>query len=86
MWSALMRGGGGYWKHPETQRWIGHLAALHARHEALAEEIGARGWNHRSPLLTDAVQDWGSADRPPRIAGDVPKCANCQLDGVERGG
>ena len=29
MWSALRRGGG-YWKHPETQRSIGHLAALKA--------------------------------------------------------
>ena len=84
MWSALLRGDGGYWKHPETQRWVGHLAALHARHEAHALEIGARGWNHRSPLVTEGIEDWGSTSTPPRIAGDVPVCDRCDVAGIER--
>ena len=39
LWNILTkhRGVGGYSRHPETQRWVGRLAALHARHEALAE-------------------------------------------------
>lgn len=86
MWSALLRGGGGYWKHPETQRWVGHLAALHARHEALAAEMAARGFNHRSPLLTDGIEDWGSASTPPRIAGDVPNCDRCDVAGIQPAG
>ena len=69
MWSALRRG---------------HLAALHARHEALAAEIASRGWNHRSPLLTDDIEDWGSTSTPPRIAGDVPVCDRCDVAGIER--
>jgi len=35
---------------PETRRWVGKLAALHARHEALVEEMTRRGYNHESDL------------------------------------
>lgn len=65
LWNILtMHGGvGGYSAHPETRRWRGKLAALHARHEALAEEMERRGYRHASTLErtlaegTSAVQD-----------------------------
>ena len=37
-------------RHPETLRWVGKLAALFARHDALVEEMDRRGFTHRSPL------------------------------------
>ena len=65
LWNILTRHGGvgGYSAHPETQRWRGKLAALHARHEALVEEMTHRGYQHASELDVDlaegtsAVQD-----------------------------
>lgn len=50
LWNILTLGKRGYSRHPETLRWVGKLAALHKRHEALAREIIARGYNHKSPL------------------------------------
>lgn len=52
LWNILTKHGGkgGYSHHPETQRWRGRLAALHARHEALVSEMARRGYNHTSPL------------------------------------
>jgi hypothetical protein len=50
LWRVLERGGGGYWHHPETQRWIGHRSWLKARHDALAMEMRVRGYRHMSPL------------------------------------
>ena len=52
LWNILTKHGGtgGYAAHPETQRWRGRLAALHARHEALVAEMTRRGYNHASPL------------------------------------
>ncbi len=40
----------GYRQHPETKRWVGKLAALRKRHEALVKEMTNRGYVHRSPL------------------------------------
>jgi hypothetical protein len=51
----------GYRNHPETRRWVGKLAALHHRHEALVEEMEARGYNHKSPL--DASLATGQAEQ-----------------------
>jgi hypothetical protein len=61
LWNILTRHGGtgGYSAHPETRRWVGKLAALHARHLALAEEMARRGYDHRSPL--DEALATGSA-------------------------
>jgi hypothetical protein len=59
LWNILTEGKEGYRRHPETRRWEGRLAALHARHERLAQEIGRRGWSHRSPL--DPARATGSA-------------------------
>ena len=51
LWNILKRGGGGYWHHPETQRWVGYDGALWVRHEALVREMSSRGYNHKSPLV-----------------------------------
>lgn len=40
----------GYSQHPETKRWVGKLQALYNRHEALVQEMTARGYKHKSPL------------------------------------
>ena len=50
IWSVLTNGRRGYANHPETLRWRGRLAALHARHEAQVAEMGRRGFRHASPL------------------------------------
>jgi len=50
IWSIITGCKRGYIRHPETQRWIGHLAALAARHDMLAAEMRKRGIKHRSPL------------------------------------
>ncbi len=50
LWNILTQGKRGYAHHPETRRWRGKLAALHARHEALAGEMARRGYAHASPL------------------------------------
>lgn len=39
-----------YYKHPETQRWIGKLGALWLRHQEQAEELYRRGYKHNSPI------------------------------------
>lgn len=62
LWNILVEGKTGYARHPETRRWEGKLAALHARHEQLVAEIERRGWRHRSPLPAElasgrSVQD-----------------------------
>jgi hypothetical protein len=61
IWNVLTQDRKGYRNHPETRRWEGRLAALHARHEALVREISRRGYRHASPLdaslaTGDAVQ------------------------------
>ena len=62
LWNILTQNKLGYSKHPETLRWVGRLRALHARHEALVEEMQVRGYRHNSPLdeslaTGSAVQD-----------------------------
>lgn len=50
LWNVLTEDKAGYREHPETQRWIGKLGALYRRHQALVEEMEARGFDHKSPL------------------------------------
>jgi len=50
IWNIITLGRKGYSRHPETLRWQGKLAALYQRHEALVNEMEARGYSHRSPL------------------------------------
>jgi hypothetical protein len=50
IWNVITQGKKGYSRHPETLRWKGKLAALHRRHSALVEEMGIRGYSHRSLL------------------------------------
>lgn len=57
LWNILTKHGGtgGYSQHPETRRWVGKLAALHARHEALVTEMTRRGYRHGSELDPEAA-------------------------------
>jgi hypothetical protein len=50
IWTVITQHKRGYSQHPETKRWVGKLAALHARHEQLVAEMTARGYRHASPL------------------------------------
>lgn len=50
LWNILTQGLSGYSRHPETLRWVGRLAALYRRHEALVAEMESRGYRHHSPL------------------------------------
>jgi hypothetical protein len=65
LWSILTNGKRGYANHPETNRWRGRLAALYARHEAEVEEMGRRGFAHRSPLESELAT--GKSRRPDPI-------------------
>jgi hypothetical protein len=53
LWNILTQGKKGYANHPETLRWRGKLKALFLRHEALAAEMKARGYHHKSFLDPD---------------------------------
>jgi hypothetical protein len=50
LWNIWTLGKLGYRSHPETLRWEGKLAALHARHHELVREMERRGYRHGSPL------------------------------------
>lgn len=50
VWAVITDGRKGYATHPETARWRGKLRATYLRHEALAAEMGRRGYAHKSPL------------------------------------
>mgnify|MGYP006173157627 CR=1 FL=1 len=65
LWNILTQGKTGYRRHPETRRWEGKLAALHRRHEALAAEMGRRGYAHASPL--DPALATGAAVQDARV-------------------
>lgn len=62
LWNILTQGKSGYRQHPETRRWVGKLAALYARHEALAAEMADRGFRHRSPLEAALATGAGTQD------------------------
>ena len=55
LWNILVANKRGYSNHPETRRWVGRLAALRVRHEALVEEMSRRGYRHASPLPMDGA-------------------------------
>ncbi len=50
IWTILTTNKTGYRHHPETKRWVGKLAALYARHEALVLEMDKRTYRHHSEL------------------------------------
>lgn len=50
LWTIITQDKKGYSHHPETLRWYGKLKALYLRHEALVEEMQARGYQHHSDL------------------------------------
>ena len=52
IWSVLERGGG-YSNHPEVMRWRDYPGRLKVAHYLTAEEMGLRGFGHRSPLDFD---------------------------------
>lgn len=62
LWNILTQGKSGYRHHPETRRWVGKLAALYARHEALTAEMTVRGFRHRSPLEATLATGAGTQD------------------------
>lgn len=68
LWSVLskMREGeaSGYSRHPEVVRWIDHEAALAERHNALVEEMLARGYKHNSPLPGPVPDSWDDVPDP----------------------
>lgn len=69
VWTVITEGKKGYSRHPETLRWVGRLAALYSRHEALSAEMARRGFRHDSPL--DSRKATGAADQ------------TCSVDTVE---
>lgn len=47
--TPLLRRGGGYWNHPEVQRYADNPKALVRLHERVVVAMKERGWNHYSP-------------------------------------
>ena len=68
LWNILTEDKRGYSQHPETRRWVGRLAALYARHEALVREMSRRGYRHSSPLAAES----GTGDAVQRMYIDSP--------------
>ena len=76
IWTILSEARKGYSRHPETLRWVGHLPALFARHEAQVAEMARRGFQHASPL--DAALATGSAEPPPMLETVADQIARLQ--------
>ena len=55
IWNILTKGKLGYSRHPETLRWKNKLKALYLRHNAVVEEMTARGYQHNSPLPAESA-------------------------------
>lgn len=80
LWNILTEGKRGYSMHPETKRWVGRLAALHLRHEALVAEMSRRGYRHASPLdpalaIGSPIQD--HFIDPPRTQRELLRAKGC---------
>jgi hypothetical protein len=73
IWNAHVRGlKGGYSRHPETLRWVGHLEALRRRHSEQVAVMISRAFRHASPLQ-DLQTDGESADWPSvTLPGSIP--------------
>ena len=55
----------GYSRHPEVRRWIGHLPALCAYHNAIVNELRNRGsFNHKTPLKAPGPIIWPDPIEP----------------------
>jgi len=83
LWAIITQDQKGYRHHPETIRWEGRLAALYARHEAVADEMTSRGYRHATPLdrrlaSGSAVQDW-FVDTPLRQI-ELLRAKGCACD------
>lgn len=83
LWTILTGDREGYRDHPETKRWEGKLAALYRRHEALVEEMTARGYRHESPL--DAELATGASEQdayvdPPGDQEAILREKGCDCD------
>ena len=63
VWNVITLAREGYSRHPETMRWRGRLRALYERHEAVAGEMSARGYAHRSPLDKARARGRATQDR-----------------------
>jgi Pyrimidine dimer DNA glycosylase len=66
--------------HPETLRWEGRLAALYARHAALAAEMASRGYTHSSPLDARLATGGAVQDRyvdPPEAQLKILRAKGC---------
>jgi Pyrimidine dimer DNA glycosylase len=72
LWTVLTAGRRGYARHPETLRWHGRLAALHARHEAQVMEMRRRGFRHASPL--DARLATGATEQTELVDSIEAQC------------
>ena len=51
--------------------------SLRQRHDDLAEEITARGWNHQTPMLYEDELRWGEVDREASYGELVSRCPEC---------
>ena len=50
IFSAILRGSGGYYNHPQTNKFKGKLDELTYRHNQQVAEMSKRGYHHKSPL------------------------------------
>lgn len=88
LYAVLERGGGGYWNHPETQRWVGKERALARRHELLVAEMARRGYRHYTPLTPPPAT---SSDAQDAFVNDLEeqrdilrwKDCGCRIDGSD---
>lgn len=66
IWTAIARGGGGWYNHPATKMWRDHMAALAAYADAMIKEWMRRGYQNNMPLSGIVVYElppWFGDDR-----------------------
>jgi len=50
MFNAIMRGGGGFYNHPQTKRFYDDPGQLVTLHNLCMDEMLRRGYKHKSPI------------------------------------
>ena len=79
LWTILTQNRKGYIHHPETRRWVGRLAALYQRHEAIVAEMKRRGYKHASVL--DKTNATGQTVQTVFVNSIDEQCALLRLKG-----
>ena len=81
--SAILRGKGAWFNHPQTKRFYNHIGELKYRHREQVREMLRRGYNHKSPLLNvDDVKEEIYTYTTEEMLGDLEILSERQKEDV----